>query len=73
MHSRIIGQYNNRLAWDREVSATVPVVFGTMFKSTSIADRWIEGESITSILSYYPGLIKADVWACLAYALPMIV
>jgi uncharacterized protein (DUF433 family) len=57
-----------RIALDAQVRAGKPVVRGTRLSVEFVIGLLAEGWSDAEILANYPGLTRADILACLAYA-----
>ncbi|MBI5485902.1 MAG: DUF433 domain-containing protein [Deltaproteobacteria bacterium] len=57
-----------RIALDPAVLAGKPVVKGTRLGVEFIIDLLAQGWSVEGVLRNYPGLVREDVQACLAYA-----
>lgn len=60
--------WSERILVDPEILAGKPVIRGTRLAVELILDLLAAGQSEAEILANYPGLIKADILACLAYA-----
>ncbi len=60
--------WSERIIVDPEILAGKPVVRGTRLAVEFILGLLAAGQSEAEILENYPGLTKADVLACLAYA-----
>ena len=67
-------RYHQDMSWpdriiiDPAVLAGKPVIRGTRLSVEFILDLLAAGESEAAILVNYPGVTRADVLACLAYA-----
>jgi uncharacterized protein (DUF433 family) len=59
---------NERITLDPAVLAGKPVVRGTRLSVEFLIGLMAEGWNEADILANYPGLTKADLAACLAYA-----
>jgi uncharacterized protein (DUF433 family) len=57
-----------RIIADPEILAGKPVIRGTRIAVELILELLAAGQSDSEILENYPGLTKADILACLAYA-----
>ena len=60
--------WKDRITVDPEVLVGKPVVKGTRLAVEFVVDLLAQGWSEQDVLRNYPGLTKADVQACLAYA-----
>jgi uncharacterized protein (DUF433 family) len=58
----------DRIVVDPNVLAGKPVVRGTRLAVEFILDLLAAGQSEADIVANYPGLVREDVVACLAYA-----
>jgi uncharacterized protein (DUF433 family) len=59
---------NERITVDPAVLAGKPIVRGTRLSVEFIIGLMAEGWSEADILANYPGLVREDIAACLAYA-----
>jgi uncharacterized protein (DUF433 family) len=57
-----------RILVDPEILAGKPVIRGTRIAVELILELLAAGQSEREILINYPGLVQADILACLAYA-----
>lgn len=57
-----------RIVVDPEILAGKPVIRGTRLSVELILELLAAGQSEAEILANYPGLIRDDILACLAYA-----
>lgn len=57
-----------RIVVDPDVLAGKPVIRGTRLAVEFILELLAAGQAESQILSNYPGLIREDILACLAYA-----
>ncbi len=57
-----------RITVDPEILAGKPVIRGTRLAVELILELLAAGQSEDEMLSIYPGLVKEDILACLAYA-----
>ncbi len=57
-----------RIVVDPEILAGKPVIRGARLAVEFILDLLAAGQSEDNILASYPGLIQADILACLSYA-----
>ena len=60
--------WSERITVDPEVLGGKPAIRGTRLAVEFVLELLAAGESETEILDQYPGLTKADILACLAYA-----
>lgn len=60
--------WQERIIVDPDILVGKPVVKGTRLAVEFIIDLMAQGWSEAEILRNYPGLIQADVQACLSYA-----
>jgi uncharacterized protein (DUF433 family) len=58
----------DRIALDAQVLAGKPVVRGTRLAVELILELLAAGQKEAEILENYPGLVQADILACLEYA-----
>lgn len=61
-------QLSERIVVDRKVLAGKPVIRGTRLAVEFILELLAAGQSDNDILANYPGLMREDILACLAYA-----
>lgn len=59
---------DERIALDPAILAGKPVVRGTRLSVEFIIGLMADGWSEADVLANYPGLTRADILACLAYA-----
>jgi uncharacterized protein (DUF433 family) len=57
----------DRLAWDRHVSESSPVIRGTMITADHVISLVLDGWTWADIRRVYPQLTEADLRACMAY------
>ena len=57
-----------RIVVDPEILAGKPVIRGTRLAAEFILELLAAGQTENEILENYPGLTRADILACLAYA-----
>ena len=60
--------WQDRIVVNPDVLAGKPAVRGTQWEVEMIIDLLAEGRSPQQILASYPGLVPADISACLQYA-----
>lgn len=60
--------WEKRIAIDPKVLTGKPVIKGTRISVEFVIDLMAKGWGESEILANYPGLIKDDIQACLAYA-----
>lgn len=60
-------RWEDRLAFDENISETSPVVRGTWVTANQVVSRIVDGWSWSDVLRAYPELIESDIRACLAY------
>jgi uncharacterized protein (DUF433 family) len=65
-------EWPERIVIDPAILLGKPVIKGTRLSVEFIIDLMAQGWSETEILRNYPGLIHADLQACLAYASQML-
>jgi uncharacterized protein (DUF433 family) len=58
----------DRITLDPEVLAGKPVIRGTRLAVELVLELLAAGQKETDILESYPGLVHADILACLEYA-----
>ncbi len=58
----------SRLMIDPEILSGKPVIRGSRIAAEFIIDLLAAGQSESQILESYPGIIREDILACLAYA-----
>jgi uncharacterized protein (DUF433 family) len=58
----------DRIAVDPAILCGKPVVRGTRLAVEFIVDLMAQGWTVDQLIDNYPGLSRADVQACLAYA-----
>ena len=61
-------QLTDRIVVDPEVLAGKPVIRGTRIAVEFVLELLAAGESEAYLLANYPGLVREDILACLAYA-----
>jgi len=61
-------QWRERITVDPEILVGKPIIRGTRLAVEFILELLAAGQSEDEILSSYPGLVKEDILACLAYA-----
>ena len=61
----------DRIRVDPEICFGKPCIKGHRIWVSLILDFLAAGESIPDILSNYPGLVEADILACIAYGAEM--
>jgi len=61
-------QLSERIVVDRKVLAGKPVIRGTRLAVEFILELLAASQSDNDILANYPGLMREDILACLAYA-----
>lgn len=61
-------QWQERIVVDPQILVGKPVVKGTRLAVEFIVELLAQGWSEATILENYPGLTRADIQACLAYA-----
>jgi uncharacterized protein (DUF433 family) len=57
-----------RISIDPDVCNGRPVVRGTRITVQTVLEFLAAGDSIEDVLEEYPGLVRADIHACLDYA-----
>jgi len=60
--------WSERITIDPDVLAGKPVIRGTRLSVELILELLAAGESMQDVLDNYPGLVREDILACLAYA-----
>ena len=63
-----MSEWEARIAMDPEVLAGKPVIKGSRLSVEFILGLLAGGVSIEEILENYPGIMKEDILACVAYA-----
>ncbi len=61
----------SRISVDLQVCFGKPCIKGHRIRVSLILDFLASGMSVKEILDEYPGLVEADIYACLAYAAEM--
>lgn len=59
---------SQRISIDPDVCNGRPVVRGTRIAVQTVLEFLAAGDSVEDVLEEYPGLVRADVQACLDYA-----
>jgi uncharacterized protein (DUF433 family) len=60
--------WSERIVVDPEMLAGKPVIRGTRLAVEFVLELLAAGQSESEILANYPGLVRDDILACLAYA-----
>ena len=60
-----------RITFDPNVCFGKPCIRGHRIWVSLILDRLASGESIEELLADYPGLVREDIFACIAYGAEM--
>jgi uncharacterized protein (DUF433 family) len=60
--------WQDRIVVDPAILVAKPVIRGTRLAVEFIIDLLARGWSVEQILQNYPGLVRDDIKACLAYA-----
>ena len=60
--------WSERIVVDPEMLAGKPVIRGTRLAVEFVLELLAAGQSESEILANYPGLVREDILACLAYA-----
>jgi len=59
---------SQRISIDPDVCNGRPVVHGTRIAVQTVLEFLAAGDSVEDVLEEYPGIVRADVQACLDYA-----
>ncbi len=62
----------NRITADPDVCSGKPCIRGHRVRVSLVLDRLAAGESADAILRDYPGLVREDILACIAYGSEMV-
>ena len=61
----------SRISIDAQICFGKPCIRGHRIWVSLILDLLAEGQTVTDILDSYPGLVEADIYACIAYGAEM--